>query len=749
MPAPDEQPPSSPQTDPGGERLAHTASAVARAYATVVVKLRFLIVAGWAVAAAFAAMHMPSFGAENGGVVQLVPANAPALAALEQETRIFRVPAGSEFVLVERNPRGLPAAAQERITRQAARLDRSRAGLRFALPVLNTGAAFPGSREPGTTAVTYLYPNPALPLAEQNLRAEHYAATARSQADDVVGLTGAVPGQLRQGNLIDSHLQLAELATLAAIALIVLLAYRSIGAPLVAMAGIAVGFPVNVWMLGRLRDRYGLAIPDELAPVIVALLLGILTDYAIFLLSGVRNRLAAGDDRLTATRVTVAEFAPIVTTSAAILAGSLLALLVSTLAAFRDLGPALAVTVTLGLAVAITLIPALLAIFGGLVYWPNGVGTGGIAADGRPALSGRLLARRAVAVPVVAVCLAGLVLAAIQLGSLRLGLGQVGDLPSGSPPRVAARAAGQGFPPGILSPTAVILRAPGIATVHRASLERLQSKVDRAPGVAATFGPRQEPRQSRLNVFSGDDGNAARIVAVLNSDPLGATAIDELGSLESSLPRMAASAGLPGVRISYAGDTALAREAVSDIRRNLWRVTGLVLLVNWVLLMLFLRSLTAPLLLIASSLAAVAAALGLTTWVFQTLLGDGQLTYYVPLVAAVLLIALGSDYNVFVVGRIWQEARIRPLRQAIAVAAPASSRTIRTAGVALAASFGILAVIPVRAFRELAFAMVAGILLETFVVRSLLVPSLITIFGYASGWPGGRLRRGRDTALAE
>ena len=147
------------------------------------------------------------------------------------------------------------------------------------------------------------------------------------------------------------------------------------------MAGIAVGFPVNVWMLGRLRDRYGLAIPDELAPVIVALLLGILTDYAIFLLSGVRNRLAAGDDRLTATRVTVAEFAPIVTTSAAILAGSLLALLVSTLAAFRDLGPALAVTVTLGLAVAITLIPALLAIFGGLVYWPNGVGTGGIAAE--------------------------------------------------------------------------------------------------------------------------------------------------------------------------------------------------------------------------------------------------------------------------------------------------------------------------------------------------------------------------------
>jgi putative drug exporter of the RND superfamily len=735
--------------EPDKQRMGQTAGTVARAYATAIVKLRFLIVAGWAAAAVLAAVHMPSFGAGDGGVVQLVPANAPALAALRQETRIFRVPAGSEFALVERNSHGLPAAAQVRIVRQAARLDRSRSGLRFALPLLNTGGVFPGTRQPGTTAVTFLYPDPSLPLAEQSRQAVHYADTARSQSDDVVGITGAVPGQLRQGDLIDSHLLLTELATLAAIALIVLVAYRSIGAPLVAMAGIAVGFPVTVWLLGRLRDRYGLAIPDELAPVIVALLLGILTDYAIFLLSGVRNRLAAGDHRLVATRETLAEIAPIVTTSAAILAGSLLALLISTLSAFRDLGPALAVTVLLGLAVAITLIPALLAMFGALVYWPSRVRPAGATADPGPALSGRLLARRAVAFPVAAACLAGLVLAALQLGSLRLGLGQIGDLPSNSTPRVAARAAGEGFPPGIVSPTAIILRGRGIASADRGSLERLQSMVDRGSGVAATFGPRQEPRHSGLDIFSGDGGNAARIVVVLDSDPLSATAIDDLGSLESALPRFAAAAGVPDAQVSYAGDTALARDAVSDVRLNLWRVAGLVLLVNWVLLMLFLRSLTAPLLLLASSLVAVAAALGLTTWVFQSVLGHGQLTYYVPLVAAVLLIALGSDYNVFVVGRIWQEARIRPLREAVAEAAPASSRTIRTAGVALAASFGILAVIPVGAFRQMAFAMVAGILLETFVVRSLLVPSLITIFGYASGWPGGRLRRGRDAAVAE
>jgi RND superfamily putative drug exporter len=170
------------------------------------------------------------------------------------------------------------------------------------------------------------------------------------------------------------------------------------------------------------------------------------------------------------------------------------------------------------------------------------------------------------------------------------------------------------------------------------------------------------------------------------------------------------------------------------------RVSAVVLLVNLVLLALFLGSLTAPLFLLLSSIGAVAAALGITTWVFQVVLGYGQIDYYVPFAVSVLLISLGSDYNVFVVGRIWQEARVRPLREAIAVAAPAAARAIRTAGVTLAASFGVIAVIPVRSFREVAFAMVVGLLLETFVVRSLLVPALIAVFGYASGWPGRRLR---------
>lgn len=124
---------------------------------------------------------------------------------------------------------------------------------------------------------------------------------------------------------------------------------------------------------------------------------------------------------------------------------------------------------------------------------------------------------------------------------------------------------------------------------------------------------------------------------------------------------------------------------------------------------------------------------------FQDLLGQDGLIFYVPFAAAVLLVSLGSDYNIFSVGYIWEEARRRPLREALAVAVPRSTRAINAAGITLAVSFGLVALIPLGPFQQLAFAVAVGVLIDAFVVRSLLVPSLISLFGRFSGWPGRRL----------
>ncbi len=114
--------------------------------------------------------------------------------------------------------------------------------------------------------------------------------------------------------------------------------------------------------------------------------------------------------------------------------------------------------------------------------------------------------------------------------------------------------------------------------------------------------------------------------------------------------------------------------------------------------------------------------------------------FYVPFAAAVLLVSLGSDYNIFSVGYVWEEARRRPLPEALAVAVPRSTRAINAAGITLAVSFALVGLIPVAPFEELAFAVAVGVLIDTFVVRSLLVPALVSLVGRASGWPGSALR---------
>jgi RND superfamily putative drug exporter len=274
------------------------------------------------------------------------------------------------------------------------------------------------------------------------------------------------------------------------------------------------------------------------------------------------------------------------------------------------------------------------------------------------------------------------------------------------------------------------------------ALTRLQRALARRPGVAGVLGPADLPLlQQSVHVLVTSSGSAARYAVIQRTDPLGATAIDQVRALRQDLPAMARAAGLTGVRLEVGGETALAGDAIDATEGGLWRVALCIALVILVLLALFLRTLIAPFYLLAASVLALLSALGLTVWIFQRVLGYGSLVYYVPFAVAVLLVSLGSDYNLFVVGRIWEEARRRPVRDAVATAVPRASRAITTAGLALAAGFAVLALVPLEQFREIALAMAVGIVIDTFVVRSLLVPSLVVLSGRAGRWTRGKARR--------
>ena len=720
---------------------------LAAGFARIVVRLRFLVLPAWIAAALAATLALPGLGSgEPLALGGLIPKNSEAVERGERAAGLFDVPLTTDTIVVQRDPGGLSADAQARTVERAVAASTDDAGgdeIVLALPVLNTFELLPSSREDSTTAVTYLWFSPDASLTAQVALANEYAERASEPGDGLVGVTGPAPARWQQFEEIDDALVIVEAGTVALIALVVGLTFRSVGAPLLVLFVSGISFLVSSRLVPWVGDALDASVPQEVEPLVVALTLGIATDYSVFLLAACRRRLAEGESRVEAAEHSAAGVAPIVATAGLIVVAGTAALLVGELEFFRAFGPALALTAAVALAVSLTLVPACLALFGRLVFWPHfRPGDRPARWNDRPSPARHALARfvtsRPVAALVALVCIGVLALAATGLSRTELAFRLISGLPAGTEERRAAVAAGTGFAPGILAPTVVLVEGSGVAE-RSAELARLQDAFGEEPGVSGVIGPGTLPGETPRDVFLAENMDAARFAVVHDTNPLGSEAIEDLDRLDERLPELLEAADLGDATAAVTGQTAVARDTVDAVVGSSGRVGAVVLGVNFVLLALFLRALVAPLYLLAASLLSVAATLGLTTYVFQGLLGHGDLTYYVPFAAGVLLVSLGSDYNVFVVGRIWEEARRTDLREAIALAAPRASQAISVAGIALALSFAMLGVIPLDGFREFAFMMAAGVLIETFLVRSLLIPALVSLFGGAGAWPG-RLR---------
>ena len=665
-----------------------------RVVAWLTVRLGLLLVPAWIVAAVAAAHYLPGIAdSASSPLGGLVPGDARAVTAQEREVQTFGNTLLTRVVVVQHQRQPLSDVQVRRTAQLAERIDRKRSHLfrhiAFAAPIPSADR---------TTVVSYLYFPAGIGTGAQLALAQSYA-----QRVDPPGLrTGALLARESEFDRIESALPLLTLATVALIVLILLLTFRAPGPPLLVLAAAAIAYVVSTHLLAWVGERRGSPVPKEVQPILVALLLGLVTDYAVFFLSGMRRRVAAGEARFAAADATTCENLPIILAAGLVVALGSLSLVAGHLEVFRAFGPGMALTVVVTLAVCLTFVPGLLALLGPLVFWPSLQ-----RAEREPRERvWRLFTARPVSALVALLVVGALAFCCLGLAQARLGFTIVRGQPAGAEVKVAQQNAERGFASGIVAPTEVL------ADGGPERLLALRRQAATVPGVAQALGG------TRLPAFVSKDRRHVRLLVVLRDEPLGARAIATFRRLRKQLP----------ADVSYAGDTALAAETVDAIRSDAWRVGAAVLLVNLVLLALFLRRIWAPLYLLAASVLAVGATLGVLTWVMRDLLGHEDLTYYVPFAAAVLLLSLGSDYNLFVVGRIWQAARDRPLRDAIADVAPRTSAAITTAGITLAGSFALLAVIPLRPMRELALAMAVGILLDTFIVRSLLVPSLLALF---------------------
>ncbi len=476
--------------------------------------------------------------------------------------------------------------------------------------------------------------------------------------------------------------------------------------------------------------------------ILFILVIGAATDYSLLYISRYREALRHHAHRADATRAALRGSAePILASGGTVIAG-LLMLLLSELQSNRALGPIAAIGVVFAMLAAFTLLPALLALVGRAAFWPlrPRFDPADAASDPAPhrglwARVPRFVARRARPIWIVSVVL----LLAASAGVLQL---KADGVPSSelvlgaSEARTGQTLLGEHFPGGSGSPVYVI--------VDEARLQEAADAMRADPGIEA------------VAVTSGDSPSGSAPVTADGVQPpfpgaptpaptVHGGEVLLQGTLASAADSASAEAAVRSLRAELGdralvgGVTATAVDSEAASIRDRTLIIPLVLAVILVILMLLLRALVAPLLLVGTVVLSFAATMGVSALVFNHVLDLPGADPAVPLFGFVFLVALGIDYNIFLMTRVREEALHAGARRGMSRGLAITGGVITSAGVVLAATFAALAVLPILFLVQLAFIVAFGVLLDTILVRSLLVPALGQELGRAMWWPSRRI----------
>ena len=539
---------------------------------------------------------------------------------------------------------------------------------------------------------------------------------------------------------------------------LLLVVFRSLLAPLLTLAPAVLVTQLSGPVIAE-ASRAGLRVSSLTQILILVLVLGAGTDYGLFLVFRVRESLRDGLEPREAVVQAMARTGESVTFSAGTVIAALLTLLLATFGLYSSLGVPLAIAIALMLAAGLTLLPALLAIFGRAAFWPSVTARGA----GRPGWWGRV-AGRVVAHPGATLALGVVgfgVLATAAIGYVPGGFGGTPPAPRGSDTAAGNALLAAHFPAASGNPTSVLLRfgtpvasalvpsapVPG-APGRVASAER---RLEAVPLFSGVTGPADAGEAARSQ-FVSPDGRTVRFeVALAAGDPGSDAALRQVPAIRAAVAAVARDVGAADYGVTGQAPVTYDISRVSD--HDLLRIVPVAIAAIAILLALVLRSLVAPVYLIVSVVLSYLAAFGLSVLLFQ----NGGLPYFVPFLMFLFLLALGEDYNILVMTRIREEARRVPLRQAVRIALERTGSTVTSAGLVLAGTFGVFALVegaqPGGAPYQAVLASLAlGILLDAFVVRTLLVPSAVALLGRLNWWPcpgdavDGRLSSDRPLA---
>ena len=493
------------------------------------------------------------------------------------------------------------------------------------------------------------------------------------------------------------------------VVVILLLTYRSPVLwllPVISAAGALTASQAVIYLLAK---HAGLTVNAQSAGILTVLVFGAGTDYALLLVARYREELRRHEDRHEAMAFALHRAGPALIASAATVAIGMLCLMVAEMNSTKGLGPVNAIGIGVGLLSMLTLLPALLVIFGRWMFWPARptFGTPDPASRGLWARVGNGIARRARPVWIIT----AMILGALAFGATGMKADGLTNAQSfaNKPDSVAgADVLAAHFPRGGGSPVIVIGNA--------AAADQIRSAVAATDGIADTSQPQVK------------DG-LAYTTATLRDAP------DSSAADATVLRVRSAVHAIPNADAKVGGQTAVIHDIRYAAGQDNKRIIPLVLLVVLIILALLLRAIVAPLLLVATVVLSFGTALGVSTLLFQHVFGWAGEDTALPLFVFVFLVALGIDYNIFLMTRVREEAALRGTRSGAVIGLSATGGVITSAGLVLAGTFAALGTLPVVAFAEIGFAVALGVILDTIVVRSILVTALNLDIGRHIWWP--------------
>ena len=544
------------------------------------------------------------------------------------------------------------------------------------------------------------------------------------------------------------------LVTILVVIVIMFFIYRAPGLVFIPLFILVSALMVARFVAALVVDLTGLPLNDQVTSIMSVLLFGVGTNYVLFIVARYREEITNSSDRFRAMESAMRKVGPSIIGSSMTTVVAMFLLIFSTLGSFKTMGPMLAITVSIMLIVALTVLPAAIVLMSRLAFWPSRTIASQQNLVTKPIWEkiGRFVVNRPKTVFLVTTAI--LLIAITPSFRMVPSFNFIDGFPDDVESKSGYALLKKGFAPGDLSPTSVFIHTPDRDVIdHSAFIEGLANAIEDNPGVNYVKGMTrpygsyigQQVDEASLKMFNSPDGTTSRLDVSLMGDPYSEKALTVIEDIRSIIQSTINSQSITGVEVLVGGDTAVQLDTKTVIDEDTRLLAPLILFAILCVLILIQRSFVAPLYLLFSVIISYAATFGISIFIFQDILNHTGVAYSNGIWIFVFLVALGADYNIFVIARIKEETERLGFNEGIAVAVGKTGGVVTSAGIILASTFAVLTTLPLRDVFQLGMAVMLGVLIDTFVVRTLLVPSMAAILKNYSWWPSLGSRKSETT----